>query len=67
MPLQQWVKLPTAWIQSHGLRAFRWAGVDRSDNTAALMLLLPIAHHADSQTAIARLTYDKLGEATGPS
>ena len=67
MPLQQWVRLPTAWIQSHGLRAFRWAGAERSDNTAALMLLLPIAHHADNQTGIAHMTYNKLGEATGPS
>jgi hypothetical protein len=31
------------------------------------MLLLPIAHHADNQTGIAHMTYNKLGEATGPS
>lgn len=67
MPLQQWVRLPTAWVQSHGLKPFRWAGAERSDNIAALMLLIPIAHHADHQTGITRLTYDQLGAATGLS
>ncbi len=67
MHLQQWVRLPTTWIRSHGLRAFRWAGAERSDNTAGLMLLLPIAHHADDQTGIAHLTYNELGGATGLS
>jgi DNA-binding transcriptional ArsR family regulator len=67
MPLQQWVRLPTGWIQSHGLQQFRWAGAERSDNTAALMLLIPLAHRADHQSGIARLTYDQLGVATGLS
>ena len=65
MPLKAWVRLPTAWIRDHGLKAFRWAGPARSDNTAALMLLVAIAHRVDDQSGLTRLTYDQLAVATG--
>jgi hypothetical protein len=67
MALKQWVRLPTAWIEDRGLSAFRCAAGERSDNTAALMLLAVIAHHADDESGIARITYDRLGTATGLS
>jgi predicted transcriptional regulator len=59
-----WVKLPTAWIERGGLKSIRWTKGDGADNTAALMVLIAIAHHADQETGLARLTYDTLAEAT---
>lgn len=56
----EWTKLPSAWIEDGGLRAFRWGGDEGSDNLAALMALMVIAHHIEPDSGIARLTYDEL-------
>jgi DNA-binding transcriptional ArsR family regulator len=65
MALKPWVRLPTRWIEAGGLKEFHWASA-RSANTAALMLLAAIAHHADSAdgSGVARLTYNELARAT---
>lgn len=60
MTMSQWVKLPTKWIRSGGLKNFRWEANRGSDNVAALMALLAIAHHADNESGVARLTYSDL-------
>lgn len=60
MTMQNWVKLPTAWItQRHGLRDLRWAADEGANNLAALMTLIIVAHNADSELGRARLTYDQ--------
>ncbi|WBU58816.1 hypothetical protein [Paracoccus sediminicola] len=68
--MKNWAKLPSTWIEDGGLRAFRWTtkepGAGASE-VAALMALLAIAHHAATDTGIARLTYDGLETATGIS
>ncbi|MCJ2085035.1 hypothetical protein MKK88_03365 [Methylobacterium sp. E-005] len=67
-PLRPWVMLPSAWIQRGGLCNFRWerngAG---SGNTMALMLLIVIAHQADIDTGVARITYDQFEAITDKS
>lgn len=68
MALPDWVRLPSAWIEANGLQQLRWGGEGKgSDNTAALMALAVIAHHANGESGIARLTYDALCGATGLS
>lgn len=68
MELQQWVRLPSVWIQRAGLRELQWEGNGRgSDNTAALMALIAIAHHANREGGIARLKYDEICDMTGLS
>lgn len=57
--MPQWVRLPSAWIEENGLAAFQWKD-GGSDNTAALMALMAIAHRADQETGLARVTYDEL-------
>lgn len=61
----KWVRLPSGWINRGGLKTLKWKndGVG-SDATAALMALTAIAHHADQQSGIARITYDALCSAT---
>lgn len=55
----QFVKLPSAWIEKEqGLLGFKWQD-QGSDNTAALLLLIAIAHRVDDD-GIARVTYDQL-------
>jgi hypothetical protein len=64
-----WVRLPSDWINyGDGLKRIQWKsdGVG-SDATAALMALTAIAHHANSQSGIARLSYDALCFITGLS
>lgn len=61
--MQKWVRLPSGWIEDGGLKAFQWSE-GGSDNTAALMALVAIAHCADQATGLARLTYDDLCAAT---
>ncbi|NYT30536.1 hypothetical protein [Rhizobium sp. WYCCWR 11128] len=57
--LQKFVKLPSYWIEKeNGLRQFTWAS-GGSDNTAALLALLAIAHRVDEE-GVARATYDQL-------
>lgn len=65
--MKGWVKLPTAWINGHGLKNFRWDPGTGGDNIAALMCLMVIAHHADSETGEAAVTYDKFQRATNLS
>lgn len=65
--MKDWVKLPTTWINEGGLKNFRWDRGQGSNNIAALMVLTVIAHHADSETGNASVTYDALGNATGLS
>lgn len=57
--LKPWVKLPTAWIEDGGLHRFRWSQGGAA-NIAALMTLIAIAHRADADTGVARLTYTDL-------
>ena len=65
--LKPWVKLPNGWIEDRGLREFRWAHGEGSDNVAALMRLTVISHHMDDETGVARLTYDLLCDMTSLS
>lgn len=67
MPMKMWVKLPTGWINAGGLKAFRWDRGQGGNNIAALMCLMVIAHHADSETGSASVTYDTFERATGLS
>lgn len=69
MALRDWVGLPSKWIENGGLKEFRWNkdGVSGADRTAALMLLLSMAHHADQDTGRIKMTYDQLSMATGLS
>ena len=66
MALPIWVRLPTQWIEAGGLKQYSWAttGVE---GLAALMCLWVVAHHADQETGMARLTYDDFHTATGLS
>ena len=66
MAIQKWVHLPSAWIEEHGLKKFQWKE-GGSDNTVALMALVVIAHHADQETGLAKLTYDELCRTTDVS
>jgi hypothetical protein len=59
--LPLFTKLPSGWIEAHGLKKFKWNN-EGSDNLAALMLLAVIAHHIDPDDGIALLTYTALGE-----
>jgi len=63
MKLRDWVRLPSAWIEEEGLKAFQWRK-GGSGHTAALMLLLAIAHHARDEDGVARLPYDDLERIT---
>ena len=69
--LKAWTKLPTGWIQNEqGLKSFKWSAKDDVDNagqTAALMLLVVLAHHTNKETGLARLSYDALREILGIS
>ena len=66
MAMNNWVILPTAWIEQGGLKNFRWAKTEGSSAIAALMTLAVIAHTADERGS-ARITYDCIAEATGLS
>ena len=60
MALKDWVRLPTKWIQSGGLRKFRWNQKQGAKNLSALMSLIAIAHHADEDDGLAHITYERL-------
>lgn len=62
-----WVRLPTAWIAENGLKAFAHPKGAGSSETAALMVLIAIAHHADQETGVARITYNQLTKALSVS
>ena len=67
MMMREWVRLPTAWIYAAGLTRFRWRAGTGADNIAALMSLAAIAHHADDETGVSIITYDRLCISTGLS
>lgn len=67
MQHQSWVKLPTGWIESGGLKSFGWAQGQGSTNVAALLLLFPLAHFTKPETRWAHLTYNDFQTATGLS
>ena len=60
----EWVRLPNNWIEDGDLKAFRWRGGAGSREAAALMVLMVIAHRADQETGLARITYVGFGNAT---
>lgn len=62
----EWVRLPTGWIESRGLRVLRWKK-GGAENVAGLILLVAIAHRMDQATGSGRVTYDELQAATGLS
>jgi DNA-binding transcriptional ArsR family regulator len=68
MKMREWVRLPSRWIEDGGLKQLQWTNSEGSgsDNLAALMVLAPIAHHADDE-GLAACTYDRLTLATGLS
>jgi DNA-binding transcriptional ArsR family regulator len=56
------------WIAGHGLADFKWSnGGPGSDQVAALMMLVAIAHGADRESGLVRLTYDEITERTSLS
>jgi DNA-binding transcriptional ArsR family regulator len=59
-----WVKLPTWWIEDRRLRDLRWVRGQGAANTAALILLIVLAHAADEDTGVAQRTYDQFERAT---
>ena len=60
MTINDWVTLPTSWIEEGGLKKFKWgSGGEGSDHIVALMVLVAIAHHADNE-GVSKLTYDTL-------
>lgn len=63
--MQQWVRLPSAWIEAGGLRAFRWKAEQGGREIAALLVLAVIAHH--SEDGIAKLTYEEMSSKAGIS
>lgn len=68
MALSPWVRLPSKWIDDGGLAKLSWkSGGKGADNTAALMALTVIAHAADQESGVARLTYDEICGSTGLS
>jgi len=69
MVRKEWVKLPSGWIEDGGLRSLRWGGPEGAgaNNIAALMTLIALAHHADDENGLIKLTYDQLEELTGLS
>lgn len=68
MKMREWVRFPSKWIEDGGLKQLQWTNseVSGSNNVAALMVLAPIAHHADDE-GMAVCTYDCLALATGLS
>lgn len=65
--MREWVSLPTSWIEEGGLEEFTWGSEGGSDNTAALMVLMVVAHHAERETGVARVTYDEMADRTSLS
>lgn len=54
-----WARLPVGWIEENGLQRFTWRA-HGSNSTAALLVLIVLAHHQDPDTGIAKITYSKL-------
>lgn len=67
MRRKTWVKLPTYWIEQHRLKEFRWDHSEGSSATAALMVLMVLAHEMNEDSGVVRVTYDTICEATNLS
>lgn len=67
MNMRKWVKLPSEWMENGGLSMFKWHAETGASETAALMVLMAIAHRADLDDGIARITYNDLTAATSIS
>lgn len=65
--LRTWVRLPAPWVQGYGLRRLKWVPGQGADNTAALMVLIVLAHHVEQDTNVSKIIYDDLCGATGLS
>jgi hypothetical protein len=62
---REFVRLPSNWINEGGLKSLSWKnGGTGADHIAALMALTVIAHYADSESGVARITYDRFCQAT---
>src|SRR4051812_9788654 len=66
MTPKDWVKVPTVWIKDGGLRNLKWS-IQGANASAALMVLVCLAHHADPATGEGKATYAVLTRATGMS
>lgn len=64
MPMMSWVRLPTGWIEKGGLRSLAWKAGEGANGIAALMVLIALAHEADSETGIIKSTYTAIATAT---
>ena len=65
MKNRPWVRLPSKWINEGGLKSLSWKnGGTGADHIAALMALTVIAHAADSESGVARITYEHFCQAT---
>jgi hypothetical protein len=66
--ISPWMRLPSAWIRNGALSRLSWDYRGKgADNIAALMALTAIAHAADEESGVARITYDRLCGVTGLS
>jgi hypothetical protein len=67
--VRAWVRLPTDWIrQKSVLSEFVWGRKgEGANNVAALMSLIAVAHAANDDTGVARMTYDDLSDVTSLS
>ena len=61
--LLPWVKLPSTWIEKHGLKRFK-SKDSLADEIAALMVLVAIAHRSSVVDGSCRVTYEVLSAAT---
>lgn len=65
MAMQNFVRLPNAWIEARGLKEFTWGTANRVEGLAALVTLMVMAQHADQETGHVKVTYDVLQRTTG--
>ncbi|MBO6551114.1 MAG: hypothetical protein JJ964_16050 [Rhizobiales bacterium] len=62
-----WCKLPTEWIVNGNLKKFKTSSTEATSSAAALMCLTVIAHEADPESGIARVTYSQFESALSKS
>ena len=67
MRVQDWVKLPSHWIEKGGLKEFDWHKGQGSSECAALMVLVALAHRMVPESGKGRLTYNEIADATSLS